>query len=207
MTAYKLKRHAPAHKLPGAVDLPRISSALRRLAVAASLNSGSDCYIHAAIAQAILDRLGVKAKIVAGYAAFRVGDLDADVILHAPAPGMPHQPGAVAYHAWLEAYGNIIDFTTYSLRTKADQLDALDGGTTSVTWCPDYLFVPKASVSPMRDVIQLRAGMFHYLRVPALETKVIAAAHPLDQDDVETAWLLYQNQDIQVFGPNHILLS
>ncbi len=207
MTAYKLKRHAPAHKLPDAVDLPRISSALRRLAVAASLNCGSDCYIHAAIAQTILDRLGEKAKIVAGYAAFRVGESDSDVILHAPAPGMPHQPGAVAYHAWLEAYGNIIDFTTYSLRTKADQLDALDGGTTSVTWCPDYLFVPKTSVSPMRDVIQLRAGMFHYLRVPALEAKIIAAAHPLDQDDVETAWLLYQNPDIQVFGPNHIRLS
>lgn len=207
MTAYKLKRHTPAHKLPDAVDLPRLSSALRRLAVAASLNSGSDCYIHAAIAQAIFDRLGVNAKIVAGYAAFRIGEGDSDVILHAPTPGMPHQPGAVAYHAWLEAYGNIIDFTTYSLRTKAAMLDALDGGTTSVTWCPDYLFVPKASVSLMRDVIQLRAGLFHYLRVPALETKVVAAAHPLDPDDVETAWLLYQNQDIQVFGPNHIRLS
>ena len=31
--------------------IPRISSALRRLATAASGNLGSDCYIHAAIAQ------------------------------------------------------------------------------------------------------------------------------------------------------------
>jgi hypothetical protein len=207
MTANKLKRYAPAHKLPDAVDLPRLSSALHRLAVAASGNCGSDCYLHAAIAQAILDRLGVKAKIVAGHAAFRVGEGDSDVILHAPVPGMPYQPGAVAYHVWLEAFGHIIDFTTYSLRIKADQLDVLDGGTTSVTWCPDYLFVPKASVSPMRDVIQLQAGLFHYLRVPALEAKIIAAAHLLDQDDVETAWLLYQNPDIQVFGPNHMRLS
>ncbi len=133
--------------------------------------------------------------------------MDADVILHAPVPGMPLQPGAVAYHAWLEAFGHIIDFTTYSLRTKAAQLDVLDGGTTSVTWCPDFLFVPKTAVSPMRDVIQLRAGMFHYLRVTALEAKIIAAAHPLDQDDVENAWLLYQNQDIQVFGPNNMPLD
>ncbi|MFZ4856088.1 MAG: hypothetical protein ACOYL3_06795 [Desulfuromonadaceae bacterium] len=207
MSTYKLKRRAQAHKLLDSIDLPRISSALRLLATAASGNRGSDCYIHAAIAQAILNRLGVTSKIVAGYAAFRVGDGDSDVILHSPVPGMPLQPGAVAYHVWLEAYGNIIDFTAYSLRTKAAQLDALDGGTTNVTWCPDYLFVLKTAVSPMRDVIQLRAGLFHYLRVPTLEAKIIAVASPLDDGDANTAWLLYQNPTLQVFGPNNMPLE
>ena len=116
-------------------DLRRISSALRRLATAASGNLGSDCYIHAAIAQEILNRLGVSSKLVAGYAAWRVGNGDGDVILHAPMPNMPSQPGSVAYHMWLEVGKHLIDFTTYQLRHKAIQRDKLDGGTTTVTWC------------------------------------------------------------------------
>jgi hypothetical protein len=185
-------------------DLPRISSALRRLATAASGNLGSDCYIHAAIAQGMLNRLGVTSKLVAGYAAWRVGNGDGDVILHAPLPHMPPQPEAVAYHVWLEAGNHLIDFTTYQLRRKALQMDKLDGGRTTVKWCPDYLFVPNKSVSPLLKVIQLRAGLYHYVRVPVLEDKIITAAPSLDEDDVAAAWLLYQNLGLRVFGPNNM---
>lgn len=185
-------------------DLRRISSALRRLATAASGNLGSDCYIHAAIAQALLARLGVSSKLVAGYAAWRVGSGDGDVILHAPLPNMPSQPGSVAYHVWLESNNHLIDFTTYQLRRKAIQMDKLDGGSTTVTWCPDYLCVPKKSVSPFRAVIQLRAGMYFYKQNTAIENLTISAARPLDDDDVNTAWLLYQNPELSVFGPNNM---
>jgi len=188
-------------------DLPRISSALRRHAIAASGNFGSDCYIHAAIAQTLLARLGVASELVVGYAAWRLGNGDGDVILHAPLPNMPPQPGGVAYHMWVEADNNIIDFTTYQLRDKAAQMDKLDGGKTDVVWCPDYLAVPRKAISPLRDVIQLRAGLFHYLRVPVLEAKIIAAASPLDEGDINTAWLLYQNPTLQVFGPNNMPLE
>ena len=96
-------------------DLSQISSTLRRFAIAASGNFGSDCYIHAAIAQTILAQLGVASKLVVGYAAWRIGNGDGDVILHAPLPNMPPQPGGVAYHMWVEVDNNIIDFTTYQL--------------------------------------------------------------------------------------------
>ncbi|HIJ80404.1 MAG TPA: hypothetical protein HPP76_01690 [Desulfuromonadales bacterium] len=185
-------------------DLRRISSALHRLAIAASGNLGSDCYIHAAIAQEMLNRLGVSSKLVAGYAAWRVGNDDGDVILHAPLPNMPSQPGSVAYHMWLEVNNHLIDFTTYQLRHKALQMDKLDGGTTTVTWCPDYLAVPKKSVSSLRAVIQLRAGMYFYKQDTAIENIILSAARPLDDDDVNTAWLLYQNQELCVFGPNNM---
>lgn len=185
-------------------DLPRISSALRRLAIAASGNLGSDCYIHASIAQSLLARLGVSSNLVAGYAAWRVGNGDGDVILHAKLPNMPPQPGAIAYHAWLEVGNHLIDFTTYQLRSKALQMDKLDGGTTTVTWCPDYLYVPKKSVSPLRAVIQLRAGMFFYQQDTALENAIVSAAQHLDDGDVNTAWLLYQNPALRVFGPNNM---
>ena len=186
-------------------DLPRISSALRRLATAASGNLGSDCYIHAAIAQEMLTRLGMTAKIIAGYAAWRVGNGDGDVILHAPLPNMPSQPGSVAYHMWIEVGNHLIDFTTYQLRHKAIQMDKLDGGSTTVKWCPDYLSVPKKSVSPLHAVIQLRPGMYFYKQDTAIEKLIVSTARPLDSDDVNNAWLLYHNQELRVFGPNNML--
>lgn len=185
-------------------DLPRISSALRRLAIAASGNLGSDCYIHAAIAQTMLARLGVSSKLVAGYAAWRVGNGDGDVILHAPLPNMPSQPGSVAYHMWLEVGNHLIDFTTYQLRYKALQMDKLDGGRTNVTWCPDYLAVPIKSISPLHAVIQLRAGKFFYKQDRAIENVIISAAQPLDGNDINTAWMLFHNQELRIFGPNNM---
>jgi hypothetical protein len=184
--------------------LPRISSALRRLATAASGNLGSDCYIHAAIAQEMLNRLGVMTKLVVGYAAWRVGSGDGDVIIHSPLPHMPPQPGAIAYHVWLEVENHLIDFTTYQLRRKAAQMDKLDGGSTTVTWCPDYLFVPRKSVSPLHAVIQLHAGMFFYQQDMAIDKVIISAAQPLDGDDINNAWLLYHNQELRIFGPNNM---
>lgn len=66
MKKKKLQSINPAF---ASVDLPRVSSALRRLATAASGNFGSDCFVHAAIAQKILARLGVESELVVGYAA------------------------------------------------------------------------------------------------------------------------------------------
>lgn len=201
MMAFKIKRNTAI----GFVDLSRVSSAIKRLATAASANLGSDCYIHAAIAQRILAKLGVESRIVVGYAAWRVGNGDSDVILHVPIPGMPVQEGGVAYHVWLEIGSKILDFTTYQLLDKAAHLDELDGETTDVVWCPDFLFVPKKSVSPLQKVIQLRAGLYFYMRNTAVEEKIVLTAPTLDEDDVETAWLLYQKPEIKVFGPNHML--
>ena len=100
------------------VDIPRLAAAIRKLATAASGHIGSDCYAHAAIAQVILAKLGVEARLVAGYAAWRVGDGDGDVILHAPAPGMVEQPGGVPYHMWLEIEDHLLDLTTYCVRRR-----------------------------------------------------------------------------------------
>lgn len=185
-------------------NLPRLSAAMRKLATAASSNFGSDCYGHAVISQEILRQVGVEAKLVVGYAAWRVGDGDTDVILHAPLPNMPPQPGGVAYHVWLEIGYHILDLTTYQLRTKAAHLDELDGGVTNVTWCPDYLFVPKKTISTIREVTQLHAGLYHYEQNPAVEAKIIQSTPIPDIEDVQAAWLLYQDQNLEVFGPNDV---
>lgn len=184
------------------VDIPRLAAAIRKLATAASGNLGSDCYIHSAIAKAILGRLGIEAKLVVGHAAFRVGNGDGDVIMHAPTPGMIPQPGGVAYHVWLQIGSFLLDFTTYQLKRKAIQLDRLDGGNTTVTWCPDVLWTPIRSISSLRDVIQLDAGLYYYREVPSVAAMIISSAPELDPTDVEAAWMLYQHEDMLVLGPN-----
>ena len=192
---------ALAEKAMENVDLPRLALAMKKLATAASGQLGGDCYVHAAIAQAMFSRLGVPASVKIGYAAWRVSGGDSDVITHCAVPGMVAQPG-MAYHVWLSIGNYILDLTTYSLPEKCRQLDELDGGTTACDWHPDFLYVPKSSVSSLRDVTQLTTGLYYYQEDPALAETVIAAASDLDMHDVELAWIIYNNADIKVFGPN-----
>jgi hypothetical protein len=120
-------------------------------------------------------------------------------------PGMAPPPvDDLPYHIWLEFYGSLLDVTTYQLRLKAEQLDAQDGGHTTVEWCPDYLFVPKNTISSLRDVVQKDIGMYYYERNVGIERRVIDAAPELDPEDVEKVWLLYHNPECIVFGPNDI---
>lgn len=188
----------------GKVDFPRLAAAIRKLASAASGNLGSDCYIHSIIAKEILGRLGVEVSLKVGEAAFRVGEGDSDVILHKAAPGMVPQPGGVAYHVWLQVGDYIFDPTLYQLPAKAKDLDLLDGGHTTVTWHPDYLLAHVETISPLKDVIQLHAGGYFYREEPALTSLILSKAPALDMDDVEVAWVLYQNENINVFGPNDV---
>ncbi len=190
-------------------DLPRVSSALRRLATAASLQRGGDCYVHAALGQAILAKLGIKSDLAAGWSAWRCGSQSDCVMLHAPLPDMPSQPGAVAFHVWLVLENKyILDFTTYSIVNKFIKLDQMDGGKTVVEWAPEYLYEPLSRMSTLGQVIQGEAGgLFYYERNEALQEKIISAAEPLDQDDLEIAWTLYQNPDMVVFGPNDVMRS
>ena len=57
----------------------------------------------------------------------------------------------------------------------------------------------------MRAVIQGGTGLYCYERVSELEALILGAAEELDQDDVDAAWLLYNNPDMVVFGPNDVV--
>lgn len=188
-----------------AADPSRVAAAMRKLAVAASANLGMDCYIHAAIGQAILSRLNIEAQLVIGYAAWRLGPGDGDIVVHAPVPNSPAQPGGVPYHAWLEIGNLVFDLTTYQLRSKAANLDRLDGRHTEVRWCPDYLLVAKNTCASLREVANAYTWTYHYAHNDAVaeRAKVYIGAHALDPADVEVAWLLYRAPHAQAIGPNN----
>ena len=133
----------------------RVSTALRKLATAASEHLGHDCCIHAALGRALLADFGVPASPVVGFAAWRVGEGDGDVISHTPYTKGYLPPGVkgLAYHAWLDCSGCVIDFTTYQLPRKAQALDAMDGGHTTVRWCPDFLILPRDSIRSYEEVL------------------------------------------------------
>jgi len=186
----------------GKVDIPRLAGAIRRLSTAASAHFGSDCFMHAALVQAFLAEYGVKADLVIGFAAWRVGEGNGDVITHAPMPNLQLQPGGAPYHVWLEIGRHIFDTTTYQLQTKAEDLDRLDGGHTTVDWCPDFLFVEKRTVSSLSKVAQERAGMYYYEANDIVAKQVLEASKGIDQEDLAILKMLYGAPDLVVMGPN-----
>jgi hypothetical protein len=208
--AKRRRMAADARKAELALAVGRVGSALRRLATAASGQFGSDCYVHAALGHQLLADLGIEARIEVGEAAWRVGSGDGDVIAHTPrvqgfAPeNMPPDKQALAYHAWLVVDGNIVDFTTYQFERKARELDAADGGHTTVTWRPEALILPVGLVLSYRQVAQApKPGVAFYDAHPDL-LQLMAAQFELQAADLAVARLLLTNPEMNVFGPNDV---
>lgn len=201
----KVQRQEIDSKLE-AIPFDRVADAVHRLAEAASEHFGSDCLLQCQVAKHLLERLGVSADIHVGYAAWRVGDGDGDVISHMPLPGMKIQdPRALPFHAWLVVGSYIFDVTTAGLATKASQLDALDGGKTQVDWAPPYLLLSFEQVSSYQEVAQKQAGLSYYERVPKIESLILSPENfkPIDDADLRKAQIIFANPGITVTGPNN----
>lgn len=198
----------PTVMLTAAVCL-RLAQALRKMTEAASPHIGADCILQAKLAQASLGELGIETRLVCGEAAWRVGPGDGDVIVHSPRISqMVIAPGAaLPIHYWLQTHaGEILDLTTHSLRAKAASLDAMDGGTTAVEWCPEYLLV-----MPPRNTLQdvtmaAQAGVFYYAELEGLMARLHArglGTGKVDPSDMAVLRMLLRNETIQLVGPNH----
>lgn len=191
-------------ELQPAVD--QVASAIRRLALAASGYLGSDCYLHAEMGRLLLADLGYKATLISGYAAWRVGPGDGDVISHTLHTQGFLPPGAqgFVYHIWLDCAGFLIDLSTYQLTQKGASLDAADGGITNVQWCPPYLLLSRDQVRSYREVaMALNAGIAYYEADPSLVER-LGPTFKVDPADLSAARLLMANPEMQALGPNDI---
>jgi hypothetical protein len=182
----------------------RISNALRKLAVAASDHLGHDCYLHMELGRRLLADLGLQSEPVLGFAAWRVGRAEGDVIAHVPLDQSYSPVGVKAfpYHAWLLCRGLIIDFTTYQLPFKGEALDAADGGRTNVTWCPDFLLLPVTETKTYRQVLRGSQPGLAYYEVRHELHAALGAKSDVDPVALTAARLLIANPDAVVFGPN-----
>lgn len=176
-----------SEELKSVVEL--VAADVRRRVSALSSYHGGDCLLHAKVGQKLLREEGVETRLVVGEAAWRVGEGNGDVIAHSRKCNTFAAFGNEIFHTWLEHDGYVIDFTTYTLPVKARLMDATDGMRTNVVWCPEYLYVPKSSVSSYPEVRDKHAGMYHYHRNSALEHSILGRSQHLDEL-VETASLL-----------------
>lgn len=201
-------KHQQQIGLPADVCLATLSVATRKLFAAAGTQPGRDCYMHAALAQAVLHRLGARVELHVGYAAWRVdGEHPGAVIAHHPlCMAEALTPGQLMYHAWLRCGPSIIDLTTYQLRRKTAALDALDGQRTPVTWCPDFLHMPIADCVTYEAVANgRRAGLCHYRRVVDLERQLLACAPAGIEEYAYWLFLAYCAEltgPVRIIGPN-----
>lgn len=184
--------------------LNRVSAAIRKVASAASSQFGGDCYFHAAAAQQLLKEQGFETSLVIGEAAWRVGDGDGDVISHVLSNQTILMPGAFPYHTWLRYGYQVLDFTTYQLEEKAAQLDALDGQHTTVDWCPDYLNISQKETSSYEDTAQGLQGIFYYREMPSLKMELDKLARPIEEEDMISLRIVYNNPNMHVVGPRHL---
>ncbi|MGY6271843.1 lasso peptide biosynthesis protein [Achromobacter denitrificans] len=198
-------QRAAADAASNKVDFAMVASAVTRLCRATSGELGRDCLTQAVLAAELLKRLGVESEVRVGFAAWRVGDGDGDVVSHIPNPNYkPRHAREAMYHAWLEVGNQIFDVTTAQLAEKAKALDALDGGTTDVQWAPQFLLIPFGEVSSYQEVAQGLKGLVFYKADENLKTMVLQGFQPPDSQDFANLWMVYEAPDANVIGPNHL---
>ena len=47
--------------------------------------------------------------------------------------------------------------------------------------------------------------MFYYERVPDVETRIRNGELPPEEGMLQSLWMIYENPDIEVFGPSNVL--
>ena len=192
-------------KVPSAHDkliaaAPRVSAVLRKLAPEMSQQPGRDTLFHVEIGQLLLADLGIHTKRAFGFAAWRVGPGVGDVLSYHPMGlgWLPQSEDSLPYQGWLEFQSTIIDFTTYQFERKAKELDALDGRTTCVEWCPQYLLIPHSEVRSLTKVVDAtHSGLTYYQAVPKLYRIVDTGKQP-NESAVRRARTLFQSGDLTV---------
>lgn len=184
-----------------------VARPVRQFLTAASNHFASDCLLHSELARVLMADVGIEARTVVGFAAWRLGPGDGDVIMHVPRnpDALPTQQ-EVLFHTWLELDFLIADITTYQLRFKAESMDTADGGHTSVRWCPDFIVVRRGTVRSLEAVRDGHlVGQAYYCAASGAFQHKIKNGFELDPEDVEIARHLMINPVAGVVGRNHVM--
>jgi hypothetical protein len=175
------KRKREAEKSEANIEQQRAAVATQQVVAAITDYGGADCFLYAHIGAGLLKSLGLDAKVVVGSAAWRIGDSDGATVCHAREIQCPQnrQPRGLDcvkggfFHVWIEAPNLIIDFSTNTLKAKAETLDAIDGIKTEIKWAPEFIWYRRSvqdtydykMLAEPRKVIQSpHAGVCCYIR-------------------------------------------
>lgn len=195
-----MKAKAPSARAKLIATVPRVSAVLRKLAPLMSQEPARDAFFHMEIGQALLADGLIPTRRVYGFAAWRVGPGDGDILSYHPSAlgWLPQSPESLPYQPWLEVEDMIIDFTTYQFEQRAKALDVVDGRTTCVDWFPRYLLIPRSEVRSLRRVTDaMHSGVVYYQEVPELN-RVVDPGTPPDDSTLQKARALFDTVDLAV---------
>jgi hypothetical protein len=191
------KREAAQRARFDAVDFARVAAAVRAYLAAASTTLPLDALTHARLAQHLLQCAGLESDVVIGFAAWRVGPGDGDVIAHGGAGDPAADAGRAGadvppHHAWLETGGHVFDVTTHQLARKAAEAGPQRETPISVTWCPEFVLTPRASLASFARVRQPVVGLMYYERDAYLQSVLGARAGEPDSAQVACVERIYR---------------
>lgn len=187
----RAQREAAQRARFDAVDFARVAAVVRAYLIEDNASHTADALTHAALARHLLQQAGLDAELVVGFAAWRVGPGDGDIVSHGggevpPAERLPETEAP--HHAWLETGGHVFDVTTYQLVRKAAEFDRQHAKTTAVTWCPDFVLTPRVELASFARVRQPVVGLMYYQRDAYLQAVVAprtSAPNPQQRDRLE----------------------
>ena len=187
----------------------QVSTAVRKLTtVVRNFPPTAGCYIVAYVGQALLQRLHYETEIQIGFAGWQLGPDRNDVILHFPVPETTFCLGPkvwIGYHAWLGCEGTIVDLTTFQLRRKALELDAVEGVHTTVQWCPEFLILPPNAVRTLKDLKNsTEPGTAYYERCPKLES-FVKGREKIDTELIGLGHFLLSAPRTRIISPKDLL--
>jgi|AMQJ01.1.fsa_nt_gi hypothetical protein len=137
----------------------------------------NNCVLVAHVVNSILLKQNINSEIAIGYACWSVGTGNNDILTHLPnSTTHSDEENSIMIHAWVEVgiEKQILDFTTYQFRKKAEILDAIDGLITNVEWCPNYLLSGQDKLKSLLEIQQSKhAGLYGYERVKFYEDSII----------------------------------
>ena len=132
------KRNTAEAKKLELVDLPLLSKLIQKYASKYHADHGKDCIYIATEAAAVLNALGIRAHMDAGWASWRVNDTETPVLGCHPSYLLT-VAGNFRGHCWTKVGNQCIDFTGYQLRLRAQTAEDSDGIPTPVEFdVPDY---------------------------------------------------------------------
>jgi hypothetical protein len=164
----KLKKLAGVYPDTSRIDtLSHAAKAVATVAARRHQDHGRDCVRQAKLLAALLNDIGIPARVAIGHAAWRVGASLADVVAHHPkafdGPPSIHETEGFEGHAWVEVAGLVVDSTASQWGHKLQRLGLVNGLKPTLEWPQDVLVIKQGRLrKSLESVLRARTFAAHY---------------------------------------------
>ncbi len=126
---------------------------------------------HAVLLTQLMNKLGMPATAMGGYAAWRMGQGADDVLVYHPVASLLGRKEKTA-HAWVESGGLVIDASAWQLPKAILRVLGRGGARTPTEWSDEVLVARKCDARSLSSLIAGYGFGFYVERVRDLEPEV-----------------------------------